>query len=153
MTASAPPAVLAGNTGFLLAKVHELARHRFEQALIPTGLTARHYGVLAALAEQGPSAQNALGDRLRIDRSTMVAVIYELEAAGRVARQRNPQDRRAYRIDLTPAGHRVLQEAVRVVTRVQDEVLAPLDDAERVRLHAALAVLLRHLAPEATEGD
>ena len=140
-----PPAVLFGNAGFLLGKVHELARDRFEQNLAPLGLKARHYGVLAALAEQSPVAQNVLGDRLNIDRSTMVAVIDELEAAGRVVRRRNPQDRRAYQLELTDAGRAVLQEAVRVVDRVQDEVFAPLDHDQRQQLHAMLAALLRHL--------
>ena len=140
-----PPAALAGNAGFLLGKVHELARDRFELALAPLGLKARHYGVLAALAEWGPVAQNALGDRLNIDRSTMVAVIDELEAAGRVVRRRNPQDRRAYRLGLTNAGHAALREAGRVVDRVQDEVFAPLNRDERAQLHAKLTALLHHL--------
>ena len=139
------PAVLSGNAGFLLGKVHELARDRFEQALAPLGLRVRHYGVLAALAEQSPVAQNALGERLYIDRSTMVAVIDELEAAGRVVRRRNPQDRRAYHLELTDDGRAALQEAGRVVDRVQDEVLAPLDHDQRQQLQAVLTALLRHL--------
>ncbi len=140
-----PPSILAANAGFLLGKVHELARDRFEQTLAPLGLKVRHYGVLAALAEQSPVAQNALGDRLGVDRSTMVAVIDELEAAGRVVRGRNPQDRRAYHLELTDAGRAVLQEAVQVVDRVQQEVFAPLDRVQREQLHAMLTALLRHL--------
>ena len=98
-----PPAVLTGNTGFLLGRVHELAGDRFEQALARLGLKARHYGVLAALADQGPVAQNAVGDRLRVDRSAVVSVIDELEAAGRVPRRRNPPDRGAYQLELHDA--------------------------------------------------
>lgn len=146
-TANGPPTVLAGNAGFLLGKVHELARDRFEQALAPLGLKARHYGVLAALAEQGPVAQNALGDRLHIDRSTMVGVIDELEAAGRVLRQRNPQDRRAYQLRLTDAGRATFQQAVQVVDQTQDEVFAPLGRPQRQQLHDMLTALLRHLTP------
>ena len=142
-----PPAVLAGNAGFLLGKVHELARDRFERALGPLDLTVRRFGVLASLAEQGPVAQVVLGGRLAIDRSTMVSVIDELEAAGRVARRRDPRDRRAYRIELTEDGRTVLEQAELVVAQVQDEVLAPLDLGQRDQLHAVLTVLLRHLAP------
>jgi DNA-binding MarR family transcriptional regulator len=75
----------------------------------------------------------------------MVAVIDELEAAGRVVRRRNPQDRRAYQLQLTTAGHAALQEAVRVVDRVQDEVFAPLNRGQRGQLQAMLTALLRHL--------
>lgn len=146
-TSDGPPAVLAGNAGFLLGKVHELARDRFEQALAPLGLKARHYGVLATLAEQGPVAQNALGDRLRIDRSTMVGVIDELEAAGRVLRRRNALDRRAYQLELTNAGQAIFQQAVRVVDQTQNEVFAPLGRPQRQQLHTMLTALLRHLTP------
>lgn len=145
--ADAPaPAVLAGNTGFLLGKVHEQARDRFEQALAPLGLRVRHYGALAALDELGPVTQAALGERLRVDRSTMVGVVDELEAAGRVLRRRDPQDRRAYRLELTGDGRAVLRRAVGVVAEVLDDVLAPLTARQRHDLHRALEVLLRHLA-------
>ena len=108
---------------------------------------ARHYGVLAALDEQGPLAQNVLGERLTIDRSTMVGLIDELEATGRVVRRRDPRDRRTYRIELTEDGQAVLQQAVRVVVGVQDEVFAPLDRTQREQLHTTLTTLLRHPAP------
>lgn len=145
--AAVPPAVLAGNTGFLIGKVHERARDRFEQALAPLGLRVRHYGALAALDELGPVTQSALGERLRVDRSTMVAVVDELEVAGRVLRRRDPQDRRAYRLELTADGQAVLRRAVAVVGQVLDDVLAPLTQRQRRDLHGTLEVLLRHLGP------
>lgn len=139
------PARLTANTGFLLAKVHEAARDRFERALAPLRLTVRQYGVLVALAEDGPLAQNLLGERLGIDRSSMVTVIDEAEAAGWVLRERNPRDRRAYQLQLTPDGRGALRRAGRVVEQVLDEVLAPLGRDERAQLHAMLTVLLGHL--------
>ena len=41
---------------------------------------------------------------MRVDRTTMVAIVDELEAAGFVDRQRNPEDRRAYALEATDAG-------------------------------------------------
>lgn len=152
--AGQPPSVLATNPGFLISTVSQLARERFERALAPLHLRARHYGVLAALAAQGPVAQTLLGDRLQIDRSTMVAVIDELEAAGRVTRRRNPRDRRAYQLELTPAGRQALERAERVVERVRGEVFAPLDQDQRAQLQAMLTALLHHLTGrDPTGGD
>lgn len=93
-------------------------------------------------------AQHALGNRLQIDRSTMVAVIDELEATGRVTRQRNPKNRRAYQLELTPNGRGTFQQAVRTVSAVLDDVLAPLDQTQREDLPTTLTTLLRHLGDQ-----
>ena len=140
-----PPAALARNTGFLMGKVSQLAREGFERALEPMGLKARHYGVMSALAEEGPHAQGDLGEKLAIDRTTMVGLVDELEGLGLVERRRDSEDRRRYDLALTDAGKRTISEAEAVAARVQDAVLAPLDDARRRQLHETLADVLQSL--------
>ena len=140
-----PPAALARNTGFLMSKVSQLARGGFERALEPMGLKARHYGVLTALAGEGQHAQGDLGEKLAIDRTTMVGLVDELEGLGLVERRRDPEDRRRYDLALTDDGMRTVSEAETIAARVQDAVLAPLDGAERRRLHDTLANILRNL--------
>ena len=140
-----PPAALARNTGFLLGRVGELARERFERALGPMGLKARHYGVMSALAEGGPHAQGDLGQKLSIDRTTMVGLVDELEGMGFVGRRRDREDRRRYELTLTEAGRETLAEAESVAEKLQEAMLAPLDVAGRRRLHEMLAGVLRGL--------
>ena len=140
-----PPASLARNTGFLMSKVSQLAREGFERALEPMGLKARHYGLLTTLAGEGPHAQRDLSEKLAIDRTTIVSLVDELEGLGLVERRRDPADRRRYDLALTDAGKRTISEAEAVAARVQDAVLAPLDDAERRRLHDMLSSVLRNL--------
>ncbi len=144
-----PPLALARNTGFLMSKVSQLAREGFERALEPMGLKARHYGVLTALASEGPHAQRDLGEKLAIDRTTMVGLVDELEGLGLVERRRDPKDRRRYDLVLTDDGKRTTSEAEAVAARVQDSVLAPLDDAQRHLMHEMLASLLRNLNEDA----
>ena len=144
-----PPAALARNTGFLMSKVSQLAREGFERALEPMGLKARHYGVMTALAGEGPHAQKDLGEKLAIDRTTMVGLVDELEGLGLVERRRDPEDRRRYDLALTDAGRRTVSEAETIAARVQDAVLAPLEDAERRRLHEMLSIVLRNLHEDA----
>ena len=144
-----PPAALARNTGFLMSKVSQLAREGFERALEPMGLKARHYGVLTALAGEGPHAQRDLGEKLSVDRTTMVGLVDELEGLGLVERRRDPEDRRRYDLALTDAGRRTVSEAETIAARVQDAVLAPLEDAERRRLHEMLSIVLRNLHEDA----
>jgi DNA-binding MarR family transcriptional regulator len=56
------------------------------------------------ITEFEPMTQAALGEALRIDRTTMVALIDELEARGYVQRKRHPDDRRAFLVHPTKAG-------------------------------------------------
>jgi len=128
-----------------MSKVSQLAREGFERALEPMGLKARHYGVLTALAGEGSHAQGDLGEKLAIDRTTMVGLVDELEALGLVERRRDPEDRRRYDLALTDAGKRKTSEAEVVAARVQDAVLAPLGDDEGRRLHEMLASILQNL--------
>lgn len=144
-----PPAALVCNTGFLVSKVSQLAREGFERALEPMGLKARHYGILAALTGEGPYAQRDLGEKLAIDRTTMVGLVDELEGLGLVERRRDPGDRRRYDLALTDSGKRMILEADAVAVRVQEAVLSPLDDAERHRLHEMLTSVLQNLGEDA----
>ncbi|MFB7944134.1 MarR family winged helix-turn-helix transcriptional regulator [Kitasatospora phosalacinea] len=106
------------------------------------GLGTGPHLVLKMLAERGPSSQRALGEQLRIDRTVMVGVCDGLEEAGLVRRERDPADRRAYAVTLTPAGRARLAEAERTVPALLDEALAPLNAQERGQLSALLLKLV-----------
>jgi DNA-binding MarR family transcriptional regulator len=72
----------------------------------------------------------------------MVAVVDGLEGAGYVERRRDPRDRRAYSLQATARGRRVLQQAAEATRRAEEEFLAPLPDADRRRLKRILRDLL-----------
>jgi len=82
-----------------------------------------------------------VADALRIDRTTMVALLDDLEAKGYVARQRHPRDRRAFLVHPTGPGRAAKTAAVRILDEQQRRFLAPLTPAER----GQLAVLLKRL--------
>ena len=46
---------------------------------------------MVVLAEEGPDPQQTVGERIEIDKSTMVVVVDELEELGLVERRRNPK--------------------------------------------------------------
>lgn len=136
------PSALADRLGPLLGRVHDAHRAQVRDALAPLGLSPKGYGALAVLATEGPLSQQQLSRRQGIDRTTTVTVIDELETAGAVERRRDAQDRRAYRLHVTPAGRRLLPRAEAAVLRAEEEFLAPLPPRARERLKAALRVLL-----------
>jgi DNA-binding MarR family transcriptional regulator len=128
--------------GYLLGRTHLEHRAIAERALAPLGLSGKGFGALILLVQHGPLSQQRLGERQGVDRTTMVAVVDELESAGYVERRRDPRDRRAYSLHATAKGRRVLERAGEATKRAEDEFLAPLPLGERRRLKELLRALL-----------
>lgn len=133
------PASLANRPGALLVIAARTGQELASRRLAPIGLNVRLCGVLNLLAE-GPISQQALGEQLGIDRTTVVELIDELEQQGVVVRRRNPADRRSYALTLTPKGRMVQKRAARVFDAAADEFFDALEPAERQVL---LGMLLR----------
>jgi DNA-binding MarR family transcriptional regulator len=132
------PAVLGDHVGYLLALAEKQGLGTVQPALAKIGLRIPGNGVLAVLADEGPQSQRALASSLRLNRSVMVQVVDDLEAAGLVERRRNPTDRRAYALELTGEGRRRLADAEGVIGSVHDQLLGDLSEKERTELHALL---------------
>lgn len=134
---------LTQNTGFLVSRMGMLAARRFAERIAEVGLTPRGWGALSVLDKEGAITQQQLGTFIGMDPSTMVATIDELEAQGLVERRRNPQDRRAHALHITPQGRRTLTAGRKVARRAQEELLAPLTAEERRQLHDLLLQLVQ----------
>jgi DNA-binding MarR family transcriptional regulator len=143
------PASLHRRLGAVLYWAAENAQEVADRALEPLGLTVRHFGVMTFVrdetereGERDSLSQQAIGERLRIDRTTMVSLIDDLERAGYVKRDRNPGDRRAYVITLTPAGKRAQARAEKAVDAHAHEFFGRLSESEREQLHRLLETLI-----------
>jgi DNA-binding MarR family transcriptional regulator len=68
----------------------------------------------------------------------MVALVDALERKGLVERRRDPRDRRAYALEATAEGRRVLPLASAAADRAEEEVLAGVAPADRRRLKELL---------------
>jgi DNA-binding MarR family transcriptional regulator len=75
---------------------------------------------------------------LGIHRSAEVALVDELEQRRLAERRRDPDDRRAYTLFLTPAGRELLDELRRAADEEDAELLAALDAPERSQLISLL---------------
>jgi DNA-binding MarR family transcriptional regulator len=137
-----PPEELSGYTGFLLGFLGEKSRRRFIAMLEPHGFHPREFGLMTVLSKRPGITQHELASLARVDPSSMVALMDELERRGVAERRVDPEDRRRRSVYLTAQGEervRVLQGEARKAAK---EFLAPLDDAENAELNR----LLRKLA-------
>jgi MarR family transcriptional regulator, lower aerobic nicotinate degradation pathway regulator len=124
---------------WLLNQAALRANRLVSEGLEAEGMRRHHFSVLVALDEDGPASQAALGRRLGIDRSDMVAVINDLERDGLVARAEDERDRRRNVVRATPAGRKALKRLGARVDAAQAALLEPLSAAERRTLERLLA--------------
>jgi DNA-binding MarR family transcriptional regulator len=135
---TAPARELSRRAGFLLAQLGTHAHRRFAERLARLGLHPRHFGMLSHLAAAEGRSQQALGRALGIHRSAVVALVDDLEHRGLAERRRDPNDRRAYALYLTPSGRDLLATLERVAEEHEAELLTALDAPERSQLISIL---------------
>jgi DNA-binding MarR family transcriptional regulator len=74
------------------------------------GVTYPQYLVLSTLWEADGQTITAIADRLALEPSTITPLMKRLEAAGFVARKRNPQDERQVQVFLSAKGKALRRE-------------------------------------------
>jgi DNA-binding MarR family transcriptional regulator len=132
------PAELVKNTGFLLARLGMSLKMETMEAFEQAGFSAYQYAVLALLDEGARTTQGAIAKTLQYDPSQLVAYLDSLEEHGLIERRRDPNDRRRQMVSMTPAGKRQLASFRKLVKKIEDEFLGPLDDDDRAVLHDLL---------------
>lgn len=143
------PPSMRDRVPFLLYSASQISHSLANQMLATMALSAREVGILTLVTESEPMTQKALGEVLRIDRTTMVTLLDDLEGKGFVTRRRHPRDRRAFLVHPTDSGRSAKVAAVRILDEQQRRFLAPLTLAERHQL----AALLKRLHERLTSAD
>ena len=140
-TNSTEPAVSLDNLGFLLAKASQRFNERLVERLAEQGfgeVRASYGSVLMPLFEQDHLRVGEVGARARLSKQAMTRLVAQCEADGLVERSRDAADGRAFRVDLTPRGHELRSVVGRVLTQLEDEVLAQMGRRDIDALKTAL---------------
>lgn len=140
---------LSGRLGYLLKRAFLNLEDLHREHLDPFGISGRELSVLLLLDAREPESQQETAERLRVDRTTMVALIDGLEAKDLVSRRADPSDRRRNVVALTGRGRRTLEKAVRASDAAEAQLLAGLDESEQADLRALLA----RIDPEASASS
>jgi DNA-binding MarR family transcriptional regulator len=137
-----PSEALASRLGYLLKHAQQRLVQAAEPVMAEYGIDGRELAVLTVLAATTfPLSQQEAAERLGVDRTTMVALVDDLEAKGFVQRHRSPQDRRKNIVQLTESGEHCLDGAGRARNEVEREYLAPLGDKLGQQFLRALQIL------------
>lgn len=139
--------------GFTLSSLGYVVSRRFRETLAPLQLEPREFALLRAVAAAEGQSQQALGERLLIPASRMVAFVDALQERGLLERRINPLDRRAHALHLTQHGRELLDRAILAATGLEREICAELSEQDRERLLELLQLVGDRLGqPPGTHG-
>jgi len=116
-----------------LLRTHAAVLPKVERALAPTGLPLTWYDVLLVVnAAPGRRLRmTELGQQAVVSRERVSRVVTELERAGLVVREANPDDKRSSFTVITPEGRKKLRASAPVyIKAIEQHFLSRLTDEE-----------------------
>lgn len=140
-----PPAEPEGAFGFLLHDVARLLRGHFNRQVQALGLTQAQCRVILHLSRNEGIQQVALAEILEVQPITLARLLDKLQAAGLVERQRDPSDRRAFRLYLTASAHPLLAQIWSLAAATRAESVRGLSEADLARFFAILHTMKENL--------
>lgn len=93
----------------------------YDEALQPSGISVNQYALLINIARLGECGTGELAQKLKLEKSTLVRTLKPLLAANLIADDSAAGSRKR-RMRLTPEGESVLQKAIPLWQRVQNEL-------------------------------
>ncbi|MGH3158256.1 MAG: MarR family winged helix-turn-helix transcriptional regulator [Streptosporangiaceae bacterium] len=138
----AEPPPMAERLGYLLKHAQLRFSELSASGLAPLGISGQEAAVLRAIDCPDPLSQGDVARRMRVDRTTMVALIDELEHKGLAQRRQDALDRRKNVVELTGAGRDAVGRANQAADEAERIFLSPLPADERERFMVALRALL-----------
>lgn len=103
------------------------------------GLRIPEWRLVCVLAEDGPSSQQALCGRTRMDKVTVSRAAIALAERALVVRTPNPDDQRSHLLALSEQGWSLYEQVAPKALQLERQVFAALSEAEQAQLHAMLA--------------
>lgn len=91
-------------------------------------------------------APSDLSRRMGVSRNTVSALLNGLEEQGYIVRELHPEDRRQFRVKITPAGAALVRELAPKHGALINSLLEPLSAEERAQLIELTGRLAEHLA-------
>lgn len=137
----------------LLRRAHFVAEELFSLEFADESLTPRQKAALIIVYQQPGLNQNALADRLFMDRNTVAEMVKRLALGGLLRRVSAKDDQRAYELFLAPDGAALLNRVMPRDVLVERRVLERLPEEYRQLFIKCVRMLVEPLAPRERGSD
>jgi DNA-binding MarR family transcriptional regulator len=132
--------------GFHLRLAQNASFQAFTSEARDVDLSPGRFATLMLIGRNPGISQTALSRANARDKSSLTPVLESLERRRLIRRERPKNDRRSYRLMLTPAGERLLQELTVCAERHDrnlDQIIGPRDRARFLKILKKLVVRLQ----------
>ncbi|SMX30640.1 MarR family winged helix-turn-helix transcriptional regulator [Actibacterium lipolyticum] len=129
---------LRGFIGYTMKRAYMVVRNDMHRVLAEHDLRVTTFSALCIIAENSDLTQTQLAGALKIERSSVVVVVDELEGRELISRNRVEGDRRTYALRITLKGRRLFERIVEEAKQHENALLSDLSDAERETLFGLL---------------
>lgn len=129
---------MSDNIGFIISDISRLLRRTFDARAREIGITRPQWRVLAWLERHEGINQGGLADLLEIDAMTVCRMVDRLQESGLIERRNDPDDRRAWRLYLTPKAITITDQLHPIGEALLEETLSGLSDDEQSQLQDLL---------------
>jgi len=120
---------------FEIGETAHALRKAFDRLAVGMGVTRAQWKVLFKLTRKPGLRQVELADMLDLEPITLCRIVDRLEEGGLVERSRDPEDRRAWRLNVTPKAQPLIEKLQGVGAELVEQAFAGIDpkDVETTR--------------------
>jgi DNA-binding MarR family transcriptional regulator len=105
------------------------------------GLSIPEWRLVAVVGRFGPMSANEAAERTEMDKVRVSRAVQRMLAAGLLERATDAQDRRRSILQLSPKGVAIRVEIAPYAHAIEQQLLAPLSDADRTDLERVMRLL------------
>ena len=131
---------------FEIGETAHALRRAFDRRAATLGVTRAQWKVLFRLSRTPGLRQVELADILDVEPITLSRIIDRLEEAGLVERLRDPDDRRAWRLEITTKAQPLIAKLRALAEELMDEAFAGLSEDELALMRSKLAKIRDNIA-------
>ena len=134
---------------FEIAETAHALRKAFDRLAVGLGVTRAQWKVLFKLTRTPGLRQVELADMLDLEPITLCRIVDRLEEGGLVARVRDPEDRRAWRLHVTARAQPLIDKLQMVGAELVDQAFSGIDP-EDIEITRKVLARVRENAGRAT---
>ena len=131
---------------FEIAETAHALRRAFDRRAATLGVTRAQWKVLFRVSRMPGLRQVDLADQLDVEPITLCRIIDRLEDAGLVARRRDPEDRRAWRLEVTEKAVPLVEQLRALGDELRPEAFAGIDGDALEAVRSNLAKMRENIA-------
>lgn len=144
---------LEGGIGFLLRLLEARYDVLYQDLTGQSDVTARQFGVLIALYQDGPLTPTALAERISSDRNTLSDMLKRMTARKLISKRSNSEDGRSIQVQITAKGEEALLGVVPAAAELQNTLLAPLSKEDRAHFLRCMLAIAKAASVVASPAD